>query len=369
MMHVGPITLVGTHVRLEPLALDHLDGLVRIGLDPELWRWGLSALTTAADMRAYIETALDEQRRGVSLPFAVVDVAHDEVVGSTRYGNIAPADHRLEIGWTWYATTHQRTAANTETKLLLLTHAFETLGAMRVEFKTDALNLRSRAALARIGAAEEGTFRKHMLTASGRVRDSVYFSIVDTEWPAVKARLASKLRSTWGLDFGDRNDAYSPYPPTQATNRRRTASIMDRFAAARPSGVGRKTFWIVVAAIVAILACASVALSGGGSYPFWEYGVDGMPRPDGIIVQQDPTPPIAQGQPSRPPVSYTYKATSQPDGSIVITRNGAKWVTLANTSTQFLLSDPNGTGHPVVKFDHASSRGRAMLSKIRAQVR
>ena len=192
-MIVEPLTLSGKHVRLEPLTLEHVDGLARVGLDPELWRWGLATLTSAADMRAYVETALDEQRRGVSLPFAIVDRASDGVIGSTRYGNIAPADRRLEIGWTWYAASHQRTAANTETKLLLLTHAFESLGAMRVEFKTDALNLRSRAALARIGAVEEGTFRKHMLAASGRVRDSVYFSIVDTEWSAVKARLLSRL--------------------------------------------------------------------------------------------------------------------------------------------------------------------------------
>jgi len=190
---VEPIVLVGTHVRLEPLTLEHVDALAQVGLDPELWRWGLSALTSVDDMRAYVETALDEQRRGVSLPFAVVDRARDEVIGSTRYGNIVPADRRLEIGWTWYAAAHQRTAANTETKLLLLAHAFETLGVMRVEFKTDALNVASRAAIARLGAVEEGTFRKHMLTASGRVRDSVYFSIVDTEWPAVKARLTRKL--------------------------------------------------------------------------------------------------------------------------------------------------------------------------------
>jgi len=192
-MKVEPVTLAGAHMRLEPLALDHVDGLARVGLDPALWRWGLSALTTSADMRAYVETALDERRRGVSLPFAVVHAGRDQIVGSTRYGNIAPADYRLEIGWTWYAAAHQRTAANTETKLLLLAHAFETLGAMRVEFKTDALNVASRAALRRLGAVEEGTFRKHMLTASGRVRDSVYFSIVDTEWPAVKARLTARL--------------------------------------------------------------------------------------------------------------------------------------------------------------------------------
>ncbi len=192
-MTVEPVILVGKHVRLEPLTIEHVDALARVGLDPELWRWGISTLATAGDMRAYVDTALDEQRRGSSLPFAVVDRVRDEVIGSTRYGNIAPADRRLEIGWTWYAATHQRTAVNTETKLLLLAHAFEALGAMRVEFKTDALNTRSRAALARIGAVEEGIFRKHMLTASGRVRDSVYFSIVDTEWPAVKAHLTSKL--------------------------------------------------------------------------------------------------------------------------------------------------------------------------------
>ncbi|HEY0383802.1 MAG TPA: GNAT family protein [Candidatus Elarobacter sp.] len=193
MMHVAPVTLVGSHVRLEPLTTDHVPALARVGSDPEIWRWGLSTLATAGDMRAYVETALAEQGRGVSLPFAVVARANDDVIGSTRYGNIAPADHRLEIGWTWLARAHQRTAANTEAKLLLLAHAFESLGAMRVEFKTDALNVQSRTALARLGAVEEGTFRKHMLTASGRVRDSVYFSIVDTEWPAVKARLTTKL--------------------------------------------------------------------------------------------------------------------------------------------------------------------------------
>ena len=193
MMTVDPVTLDGTHVRLEPLTAGHVPALARVGLEPAIWRWGLSMLTTEDDMRAYVETALAEQRRGVSLPFAIVDRARDVVIGSTRYGNIVPADHRLEIGWTWLTPSQQRTAANTEAKLLLLTHAFEALGAMRVEFKTDALNLQSRAAIARLGAVEEGTFRKHMLTASGRVRDSVYFSILDTEWPAIKARLTSKL--------------------------------------------------------------------------------------------------------------------------------------------------------------------------------
>jgi N-acetyltransferase len=193
MMTVQPVTLVGQHVCLEPLFLEHVDGLARVGLDPQLWRFNPTAMTTADDMREYVATALDEQRRGVSLPFAVVERAGGQVIGSTRFANIVPEHHRLEIGWTWYAAPYQRTAVNTEAKLLLLTHAFDVLGAMRVEFKTDALNARSRTAIARLGAVEEGTFRKHMRTASGRIRDSVYFSIVDTEWPAVKARLTGKL--------------------------------------------------------------------------------------------------------------------------------------------------------------------------------
>ncbi len=192
-MRVEPVTLTGKHIRLEPLTLDHVDGLARVGLDPELWRWIPRPVTTVTEMRDYVATALDEQRRGVSVPFAIVDRATGQVIGSTRYGSIVPEHHRVEIGWTWYAATHQRTAANTESKLLLLTHAFETLGAMRVEFKTDALNAKSRAAILRLGAVEEGTFRKHMRTATERVRDTVYFSILDTEWPAVKARLTAKL--------------------------------------------------------------------------------------------------------------------------------------------------------------------------------
>lgn len=192
-MHVEPVTLEGTHVRLEPLTLGHVDALARVGLDPALWRWIPTPVTTVGEMREYVELALDEQRRGAAVPFAIADRASGEVIGSTRYGSIAPEHHRLEIGWTWYAVPHQRTAANTEAKLLLLAHAFEALGATRVEFKTDALNVPSRTAIARLGAVEEGTFRKHMHTASGRFRDTVYFSILDTEWPAVKARLTAKL--------------------------------------------------------------------------------------------------------------------------------------------------------------------------------
>jgi RimJ/RimL family protein N-acetyltransferase len=190
---VSPVTLEGAHVRLEPLAKAHLAGLAAVGLDEELWLWTPVPVRTAEEMAGYIETALEEQERGVSLPFALIEKATRRVVGSTRYGNIDRAHHRVEIGWTWVAREWQRTAVNTEAKYLLLRHAFETLGCIRVELKTDSLNERSRTAILRIGAREEGIFRNHMITASGRVRHSVYFSVVDSEWPAVKARLESRL--------------------------------------------------------------------------------------------------------------------------------------------------------------------------------
>lgn len=192
-MSVTPMTLEGRHVRLEPLAKAHLAGLAQVGLDEELWSWIPSPVRTTEEMAAYIETALDEQQRGVSLPFAILEKATGRGIGCTRYGNIDRTHHRLEIGWTWVARAWQRTAVNTEAKYLLLKHAFETLQCMRVELKTDSLNERSRAAILRIGAREEGIFRNHMITASGRIRHTVYFSIIDSEWPLVKAGLKSKL--------------------------------------------------------------------------------------------------------------------------------------------------------------------------------
>ena len=175
--------------------MGHLAGLVEIGLDEELWQWIPVPVRTREDLAAYIEMALSEQERGVSLPFALVEKATGRAMGSTRYGNIDRTHHRVEIGWTWVGREWQRTAVNTEAKYLLLRHAFETLGCIRVELKTDSLNERSRAAILRIGAKEEGIFRNHMITASGRIRHSVYFSIVDAEWPAVKARLEGMLNS------------------------------------------------------------------------------------------------------------------------------------------------------------------------------
>jgi RimJ/RimL family protein N-acetyltransferase len=192
-MIVASVTLEGRYVRLEPLAKVHLAGLAEVGLDEELWRWIPTQVRTAEEMAAYIETALEEQARGVSLPFAIVEKAAGRAIGSTRYGNIDRTHHRLEIGWTWVAREWQRTAVNTEAKYLLLRHAFETLGCFRVELKTDSLNEKSRAAILRIGAQHEGIFRNHMITASGRIRHSAYYSIIDSEWPAVKTRLESKL--------------------------------------------------------------------------------------------------------------------------------------------------------------------------------
>jgi RimJ/RimL family protein N-acetyltransferase len=194
-MIVTPVTLEGRHVRLEPLRRDHLVGLAEVGLDQELWRWIPTAVRTKEEMEAYIETALLEQERRASLPFALVQKTTEQPIGSTRYGNIDRTHHRVEIGWTWVARQWQRTAANTEAKYLLLRHAFESLGCMRVELKTDSLNERSRAAILRIGAQEEGIFRNHMITESGRIRHSVYFSIIDSEWPGAKARLEAKLSS------------------------------------------------------------------------------------------------------------------------------------------------------------------------------
>src|SRR2546428_5381721 len=194
-MGVCPVTLEGGQVRLEPLAKAHLEGLALVGLDEELWRWIPTPVGTREEMAAYIETALSEQERSTSLPFAIVERATGRAIGSTRYGNIDRTHHRVEIGWTWVASEWQRTAMNTEAKYLLLRHAFETLGCIRVELKTDSLHERSRAAILRIGAREEGVFRNHIITASGRIRHSVYYSIVDSEWPGVKARLATMFNS------------------------------------------------------------------------------------------------------------------------------------------------------------------------------
>ena len=188
-----PVVLEGAHVRLEPLAPGHLDALSAVGLDEELWRWTIARATTRPEMQAWLDAALAAQAAGTQVPFALVERSADRLVGSTSYLNIAVADGRLEIGSTWVARPWQRTAVNTEAKLLLLRQAFEVLGYERVEFKTDALNAQSRAALRRLGAIQEGILRRHMRTSTGRLRDTVYFSILKAEWPAVRATLEGRL--------------------------------------------------------------------------------------------------------------------------------------------------------------------------------
>lgn len=192
-MDIRPVTLEGRHVRLEPLSLEHHAGLCAVGLDEELWRWIPQPVGTPDEMREYIAIALKAQEQGSALPFATIDRARGKVIGSTRFGNIDRTNRHVEIGWTWLGVAWQRTAANTEAKFLMLRHAFETLGCLRVELKTDSLNEKSRKAILRIGAKEEGVFRNHMTTSTGRIRHSVYYSIIDSEWPAVKARLQEKL--------------------------------------------------------------------------------------------------------------------------------------------------------------------------------
>jgi len=190
---LDPVVLDGDFVRLEPMTLEHHGGLSEVGLDPEIWRYTLVVVKTPDDMRSYMESALDLQRDGNTLPFVTIERSSGRIVGSTRFGNYDPANRRIEIGWTWIAPPWQRTAINTEAKYLMLTHAFQKLGCVRVELKTDVLNTPSRKAMLRIGATEEGVLRKHSLVWDGRYRDSIYYSILDEEWPGVKQQLEKML--------------------------------------------------------------------------------------------------------------------------------------------------------------------------------
>ncbi|HET7853514.1 MAG TPA: GNAT family protein [Candidatus Methylomirabilis sp.] len=192
-LHIEPVTLEGAHVRLEPLSMAHYAHLSQVGLDEELVKITQAYAPTPDGLRAYIEKALQRQADGTALPFAVIAKAVGRAIGSSRYAAIDRTNRRLEIGWTWYGRAFQRTVVNTECKYLLLRYAFETLGCISVEFKTDVLNERSRAALLRIGAKEEGVLRHHQIMPDGRLRDTVYFSIINYEWPQVKARLEGLL--------------------------------------------------------------------------------------------------------------------------------------------------------------------------------
>lgn len=192
-VRLDPVTLRGRIVRLEPLELEHVPGLAAVGLDPAIWRWTIFRPRSADDIRAWAEEAIAARDAGRELPFATLDAATGAPIGSTRYLNIALEHRRLEIGWTWLTPTAQRTGANREAKLLLLRHAFESLGCRRVEFKTDANNEASRTALLGIGARFEGIFRKHMVMPGDGVRDSAWYAIVDDDWPVVRAGLEISL--------------------------------------------------------------------------------------------------------------------------------------------------------------------------------
>jgi RimJ/RimL family protein N-acetyltransferase len=189
-MEPRPVVLEGEFVRLEPLKLEHAEDLFAAGGDEEIWRYmPLAAPSSAEEMRARNEEALERAREGSEVPFAIVLRASGRAIGSTRYIDIRRAHRGLEIGWTWIGREWQRTAVNTECKRLLLAHAFETLGALRVQLKTDARNVRSQRAIERLGAVREGVLRAHMVLHDGFVRDSVMYSIVASEWERVKERL------------------------------------------------------------------------------------------------------------------------------------------------------------------------------------
>lgn len=189
-MHIHPIVLEGKFVRLEPLGFHHVPDLTIAGHDKNIWRYMLYGYPDSEEkMRAWVEDMLQRQAHGTDLPFAVIFKETGRAIGATRYLDIRPEHRGLEIGGTWYGVTYQRTVVNTECKYLLLRHAFENLRCIRVQFKADSRNERSIRALERIGAVREGVLRNHMILADGTIRHSVYFSILDSEWPTVKARL------------------------------------------------------------------------------------------------------------------------------------------------------------------------------------
>lgn len=185
--------LRGEHVVLEPLALSHVPGLQAAVVDGELWKLTYTTVPTPGDMLAFVESAIADRASGIGFPFAVLD-ASGTVVGSTRFGHMARAHRRVEIGWTWYAARAQRTAVNTEAKLLLLRHAFEAMDCICVQFMTHHSNEASRAAIARLGAKQDGVLRSHQIMPDGSIRDTVAFSILAAEWPAVKHNLQERLR-------------------------------------------------------------------------------------------------------------------------------------------------------------------------------
>jgi len=193
MLNVQPVTLTDGRIRLEPLALHHVDALAAAAADGQLWRIRVTSVPEPEDTRGYVERALQGRADGHRLPFAVIDLERERLVGCTSYHDIVPALDRLEIGWTWYAQSVQRSHVNTCAKLLLLTHAFETLGAQLVGWRTDNYNFASQRAIERLGARRDGLLRHHALRRDGTVRDTVMYSLAAGEWPEVRAHLLHQL--------------------------------------------------------------------------------------------------------------------------------------------------------------------------------
>jgi RimJ/RimL family protein N-acetyltransferase len=193
MLHIEPVTLTGKLVRLEPLSHAHAEELLEAGQHEEIWTYMSAVLRTREDVDKFISQALEAQQAGTELPFAIIDRRTQKAIGSTRFLNISRKDKGLEIGWTWLTPAVWKTAVNTECKWLLLKHCFEELGCIRVQLKTDARNLNSQRAIARIGGVREGVLRNHMIVRDGYVRDTVMFSILDREWPEVDKKLRGIL--------------------------------------------------------------------------------------------------------------------------------------------------------------------------------
>jgi RimJ/RimL family protein N-acetyltransferase len=194
-MEVKPIILQGKHVRLEPMTEAHIPALAEIGVGQPFWDFMVyGRMETVDDMRGWVQDILSRAEKGTDLPFVAIHLASGRVAGATRYMNIMPNDRGLEIGGTWYGPEFQRTVVNTECKYLLLSHAFETLGCIRVQLKTDLRNERSQKAIERLGAVKEGVLRNHMILPDGHLRHSVFYSILDTEWPGVKERLEEMMQ-------------------------------------------------------------------------------------------------------------------------------------------------------------------------------
>lgn len=195
-MNIQPVILESVHVRLEPMRTDHCKQMFEIGHHDEIWAPNGRVMKSHDDMKKYVDDALQELNDGKSLPFVTVDKLSGLVVGSTRFANIEKTHRRVEIGWTWITPKFQRSYINTEAKYLMLKHAFETWNVNRVELKTNVLNQKSRNAMLRMGAKEEGILRSHMVQDNGTIRDTIYFSIISSEWPEVKKNFELNLLKT-----------------------------------------------------------------------------------------------------------------------------------------------------------------------------